>query len=241
MKGLADRLYIAMSGLTKTLRRLNRSWPRVVSCAFASVCAILCFAARGNAASTPQIWPLSSTQARLQFAIADFDGDDRPDLATVQTGHGDSRDTQYWIAFQLSSGARQTLGITAPTGGLQITLRDVDGDDSLDIVVTTAWTNRPVAVLQNYSHGTFRVLEPSAFSAAFTTSGKSCAPTTDEPSGPTAVLLLRHRAGTCPASRSFSSSLNVTGLLFPRASRNSLSVVAASFLGRAPPSFVLHS
>ena len=230
-----------MSGRTKTGHQLQRCWPTVVGYAWAFLCVILGFAASGNAASTgPQPWLVSSAPATYQFAIADFDGDLRPDLATVQIGHSDSWDTQYWIAFQLSSGARQTLGITAPTGGLRIASRDVNGDDFLDIVVTTAWTNRPAAVLQNYSQGNFRVLEPSAFSAAFTTSGKSCAPTTDEPSGPTAVLLLRYRTGICSAGRSFSSSLNVIGLLFPRASRNSLSVVAASFLGRAPPSFVLH-
>lgn len=230
-----------MSGLTKTGHQLRRSWPAVVSYAFAFFCVILGFAASGNAASTgPQPWPVSSTPGTSQFAIADFDGDHRPDLATVQVGHSNSWDTQYWIAFQLSSGARQTLGITAPTGGLRITSRDVNGDDFLDIVVTTAWTNLPVAVLLNDGQGNFRVLDPSAFSAAFTTSEKSCAPPADDTKNATAALLSRHRTGTCSQGREFFSSLNVTGLLFPRASRNSLLLVVVSFLGRAPPSFVLH-
>jgi hypothetical protein len=230
-----------MSGLMKTLRQLNRSWFRVVSLDSAFLCVILGFAACGNAASTaPQTWPVPSTQATSQFAIADFDGDHRPDLATVQIGHSDSWDTQYWIALQLSSGTRQTLGITAPTGGLRITSRDVNGDDFLDIVVTTAWTNRPVAVLLNDGQGNFRVLDPSAFSAAFTTSEQSCGAPTDEVKDASAVLPSRYRTGICPDGREFSWSLNVTGLLIPRASRNSFSVVVVSFLGRAPPSFALH-
>src|SRR5216683_3210378 len=140
----------------KTLHRLNLSWSRAVRLALA----LLCFvgsAGPAHAASTdPQSWPPTSTQVTSQFAIADFDGDSRPDLATVQAGVSSSWDAHYWIAFQLSSGPRQTLGITAPTGGLQITSRDVNGDSFLDVVVTTAWTNRPVAVLLNDGQGRYR-------------------------------------------------------------------------------------
>jgi hypothetical protein len=240
IEGLANRLEMAMSGRTKTGHQLQRCWPTVVGYAWAFLCVILGFAASGNAASTgPQPWLVSSAPATYQFAIADFDGDLRPDLATVQIGHSDSWDTQYWIAFQLSSGARQTLGITAPTGGLRIASRDVNGDDFLDIVVTTAWTNRPVAVLLNDGQGNFRVLDPSGFSAAFTTSEKSCDPPADDSKDATAALLSRHRTGICSQGREFFSSLNETGLLVLRSCRNSFPLAVVSFLGRAPPRFVL--
>jgi hypothetical protein len=230
-----------MSGLMKTLHRLNRSWPGAVSLAFAFFCLILGFATCGNAASTgPESWPASSTPATSQFAIADFDGDNRPDLATVEIGRSSSWDTQYWIAFQLSSGPRQTLGITAPNGGLQITSRDVNGDSFLDVVVTTAWTNRPVAVLLNDGQGNFRASSPSAFPGAFSTSEKSWALTTDEVNDATAVLFLRYPTGNCPEGSRFSSPRNVTGLPVLRASRNLPFSLVVSFLGRAPPSFVLH-
>jgi hypothetical protein len=202
---------------------------------------MLGFAACGNAASTgPQSWPVSSTQATSPFAIADFDGDNRPDLATVQVGHSSSWDTQYWIAFQLSRGSHQVLGITAPAGGLQVTSRDVNGDGFLDVVVTTAWTDLPVAVLLNDGQGNFRASSPSVFPGAFTTSEKSWAATTDEVKEATAVLLSRYPTGNCLESSRFSSPRNVTGLLVLRISRNSLSSPVVSFLGRAPPSFVLH-
>ncbi len=112
----------------KTLRQRHLSWSRAISAAFAFLCMFLGFAPCGNAApGVPQSGPASFPQVTSQFAIADFDGDRRPDLATVQVGQGNSWDTYYWIAFQLSGGSRQTLGITAPTGGLQITSRDVNG------------------------------------------------------------------------------------------------------------------
>jgi hypothetical protein len=233
------RLRFRKSVLMKRLHQSNFSSFRAVRAAFALLC--LGFAACGNAAATgPQSWPGSSTQVTSRFAIADFDGDNRPDLATVHVGQGGSWDTHYWIAFQLSGGSRQTLGITAPTGGLQITSRDVNGDDFVDVIVTTVWTNQPVAVLLNDGRGNFRASSPSAFPGAFTTSEKSWACTTDELKDATAVLLSRYPTGNCPEGSRFSSPRNVTGLLVLRVSRNSLSSAVVSFLGRAPPSFVLH-
>jgi hypothetical protein len=225
----------------KTLRQRHLSWCKAVSAAFAFLCLVLGFATCGNPApGVPQSGPASSLQVTSQFAIADFDGDRRPDLATVQVGQGSSWDTHYWIAFRLSGGSRQTLGITAPTGGLQITSRDVNGDSFLDVVITTAWTNLPVAVLLNDGQGNFRATSPSAFPGAFTTSEKSWASTPDEIKDATAVLLSRYPTGNCSEGSRFSSPRNVTGLLVLRASRNLSYRPIVSFLGRAPPSFILH-
>jgi len=223
----------------KTLHQLTLSWPRAVGLAFA----LLCFAGSADSAHAASADPQSLSsppQVRSQFAIADFDGDRRPDLATVQVGQSSSWDTHYWIAFQLSSGPRQTLGITAPTGGLQITSRDVNGDDFLDVIVTTAWTNRPVAVLLNDGQGNFRASDPSAFPGAFTTSEKSLASTADEIKDATAVLPSRDPAGNCSNGSRFWSPQKVRRLFVPWASRNLPFSVIVSFLGRAPPSFVLH-
>jgi hypothetical protein len=224
-----------MSGLMRILNQLRLYWWRAVRRAFALLCFIGFGGSAHSAATGPQSWPVSSAEATSQFAIADFDGDSRPDVATVQAGMGTSWDTHYWIAFQLSGGSRQTLGITAPTGGLQITSRDVNGDSFLDVVVTTAWTNRPVTVLLNDGQGNFMASSPSAFPGAFSTSEKSWACTTDEVKDATAVLLSRYPTGNCPEGSRFSSPQNVTGLLVLWASRNLLSSAVVTFLGRAPP------
>jgi len=227
-----------MSRRMEALHQLNLSWPRAVSLPFALLCLVGSSAPAQAASVGPQTLS-SPPQVRSQFAIADFDGDRRPDLATVQVGQSSSWDTHYWIAFQLSSGPRQTLGITAPTGGVQITSRDVNGDDFLDVIVTTAWTNQPVAVLLNDGKGNFRASSPSAFRGAFSTSEKSWALTTDELKDASAVLISRY-PGNCSEGSRFSSPRNVTGLFVLWASRNSPFSPVVSFLGRAPPSFVLH-
>lgn len=229
-----------MSGLKKTSHQLSLSWSRAVSLAFALLCFVGSAGSAHAASAGPQSWPSSSPQVTSQFTIADFDGDRRPDFATVQAGQDSSVDRQYWIAIQLSSGPRQVLGITALNGGLDIRSRDVNGDDFLDVIVTAALTSRPVAILLNDGQGNFRVFGPSAFPGAFTTSEKSCVSTTDEIKDATAVLLLRYPMGNCSEHSRFSSPRNVTGLLVLRTSHNSPFSSVVSFLRRAPPSFVPH-
>jgi FG-GAP-like repeat len=230
------------SKFMRTLRHRHLSWSHAISAAFALLCAIPGFAPCTNAApSIPQSDPVLSMQVTSQFAIADFDGDKRPDVATIQAGAGSSRDTHYWIAFQLSGGSRQTLGITAPTGGLRITSRDVNGDSFLDVVVTTAWTNQPVAVLLNDGQGNFRTSKPSAFPGAFGTSEESWVSTADEIKDATAFFLSRYPTGNCVEGGRFSSPRNVTGLLAVWTSRGLRCRPVVSFLGRAPPCFFLHA
>lgn len=232
----AHRLETALSGRMKRLHQLNPSCSRAVSLAFVLL-GLLAYAVPANAGA---VAAPSSPLVTSQFAIADFDGDRRPDLATVQAGRSSSPDTRYWIVFQLARGPRRTLGITAPTGGLQVTSGDANGDSFLDVIVTTAWTNRPVAVLLNDGQGNFRASSPSIFPGAFSASEESWACSNDEVKDAAGVLLSRYPAGNCPESDRFSSPRTVTGLLVLRTSRNLLSSAVVSFLGRAPPSFVLY-
>jgi hypothetical protein len=129
---------------------------------------LLCFAAgqasRTAAASPPRPDSRALTSAMTwQFAIGDFDGDQQADLATVQSGGGSSSHSRYWIRFELTSGNRQLFGITGPAGGLQISPRDVNGDQALDLVISTAWQNQTIAILLNDGHGNFTLADPEAF------------------------------------------------------------------------------
>jgi hypothetical protein len=203
------------------------------------LCSVIGLASRGKAApNPPRSAPAPSALAMSQFAIADFDGDSRPDLATVQVGPNYSSDTRYWILFRLSTGLPQSVGVTAPAGGLQLASRDVNGDSFLDVVVTTAWTNLPVVVLLNDGRGNFIRSDPSAFQGAFWTSETSWTSTTDEIRDAAAVLLPRYPSGDCEESSSTSATRNLTWLLVPSTSCFSVLSRAVSFLGRAPPSLL---
>src|SRR5260370_16588839 len=118
-------------------------------------CSLIGFAPAGKAAPPPENSSGSSEPAASQFAITDFDGDNRPDLASVRLGQSSSQNARYWIDFQLTSGVPQTIGVTAPTGGLQLRARDVNGDRYPDVLVTTYWPNQPLPLLLHYRPANF--------------------------------------------------------------------------------------
>jgi len=101
--------------------------------------------------------------AGVDFAIADFDGDSLPDFATVQPGLATASRTSYWIRFSFSLGEQKSITVTAPTGGLQIASRDVNGDSFLDLIISTRIANKPVAVLLNDGRGSFRLADMGEF------------------------------------------------------------------------------
>jgi len=189
----------------------------------------------------PQTERHCSPQNTSQFAIADFDGDSRPDLAAVESEPPSSFHTRYRIAFQLSSGSRRTLGITAPVGGLQIASRDVNGDDFPDVVITTAWTNRPVAVLLNDGRGNFTESSPQAYLTAFSTSEIFLVALSTEIRDASGDLSLRYPLGECDEAARDSVPRSVAGWSFREVAFTPKGSVAASFFGRAPPSAGLSS
>jgi len=109
-----------------------------------------------------------SAAAVPSLAISDFDGDHRPDLASVQAGQIDGPVTDYWIELHLTTSGLQSIRLSAPSGGLIIKAQDVNGDHAVDLVLTAVWFRRPVAILLNDGHGSFSQIEPSAFPEAFT-------------------------------------------------------------------------
>jgi len=133
----------------------------------------LCFLALTAAAGTKGATEVLS-QSGAGFAIADFDGDLRPDLATVEAGRTSASESRYWIHFELSTGTKQAVAVRAPVGGIQLSSRDVNGDNVVDLVVSTNWLNQPVAVLLNDGHGNFTVEDPARFAEAFRDAEQHC-------------------------------------------------------------------
>src|SRR6267143_4169423 len=103
---------------------------------------------------------------RVPFAIADFDGDGIPNLAIVQPGSYSSSLSLYRVQVQLGDGGLQSTDLVAPSGGLRLAARDVNGDGTPDIIVSLAWQDRPIAVLLNDGHAAFSVTDPTSFPSA---------------------------------------------------------------------------
>lgn len=109
---------------------------------------------------------LNAARTGLQFASADFDGDNRADLATLQPDVQTEGRSEYFVRLWLSSSGRRFLfvRVAAPEGALSVQALDVNGDHAVDLVFTTRWIGQPVAVLLNDGHGHFTAADPASFS-----------------------------------------------------------------------------
>jgi hypothetical protein len=203
------------------------------------LCALLCFGSGGKAAGlSPAAAAYSHTKLSSRFAIADFDGDSRPDLATVEIGQASASRARYWIGFQLSTGAPQRIGVNAPIGGLDIVSRDVNGDHSLDLIVTTTWLNQPVAVLLNDGHGNFTLTDPAAF-PTLVWSAEIIWNVGRLDVKDTAIAVLPRAGGDCSPTDRISEPSAGPEPLAAELARHQAFHLTTSALGRAPP-FVLH-
>jgi len=224
---------------TKSARSRWRSWASAFAPAVLFAAAFFGIAASENAASVHAAASLGTPSALgARIAIADFDGDRVPDLAVVQGGQAAAGTARYWIALQLSSGASQTLAIIAPAGGLRLSSRDVNADNALDILVTTFWTNQPVAVLLNGGRGDFRASSPAAFLRSFESLAGPRIVETSKIASPNAILASsKSPRGVTVADRTTPRCGSGRWAGPPTELRLAFSPASPS-AGRAPPKFL---
>ena len=222
-----------------TISKLPRLRFAAVRCLYRSLCLVFFAALLSGAAAAADLpgAPASSLGPNLPFSIADFDGDSKPDLASVQAGKSDLGRTDYWIQLQLSVARRQTFQIVAPLGGLQIVARDVNGDNALDLVLTTTWLRQPVAILLNDGHGIFSRVDPGVFPEAFHESKTGWDSTTQHAMDAVCVPP-QSREDICSEAellRHVRLASRVVANSFPQFRSGSLLI---SHPGRAPPSAI---
>jgi hypothetical protein len=201
---------------------------------------VACFA---DAASTPaQQSPRSSPGFNSTFAIADFDGDRTPDLATVELQTSTSAGTtRYSIRLRLATGATQLFGVTGPAGGLQIVAQDVNGDSALDVLVSSAWLHKQVAVLLNDGHGKFTLADPGAFPAAIQEDGTRWNSGSIALCDNAVLVRLGYSSGEIECVGTFERPQRRFGRAYVPVSPSLTRLPLLQLLGRAPPFFVFQS
>jgi hypothetical protein len=230
-------------------RAINRAVPETWKwwmCPFLLICSLLSISQAATARGTD--FNRSSGNARAQnppgaipdsqFAIGDFDGDRRPDLTTVEIARFNSLHSRYSISFQLSTGRPQTIGVTAPAGGLALFAQDVNGDRALDVVLVTAWRHELVAVLLNDGKGNFSTADPRQFEISAVSSKAQIERVPRLPEDRTVLSFqysaLREPGRKIAAGReseaAFSGALDFAVALFP-----------SSLSSRAPPRSSFHA
>jgi hypothetical protein len=213
--------------------------------------ALLCLAFFGLLASTAgrgksfgraaQGAPSRGNYLDLRFAIADFDGDARPDLATVRVVHDSPTAARYSIHFRLSGGPESAIGITAPLGGLRIVPRDVNGDDFLDLIVTTAMDEHFVAVLLNDGQGNFTVANAGSFPALENETGVILGALVRSVGEPMSVAPGRSSFGLEGAFGPALLHQVAASSILPTAAKIALFLTLRPNSGRSPPAFVFRA
>ena len=182
-------------------------------------------------ASEPSEW---SNYRRITRYATRFNGDHSLDAVTV-TEQAFARYTLYAVRLQFVSGAGQSIVVTAPPGGLQPEMRDMNGDDvPNDVVLTSRLLRLPLIVLLNEGHDHLAVaISPGSLAA-----------NEDRASGAGQV----HHASALPASRLKAGGRANSGgsflpqlqeiLLSPTTRITARPAVYTSRSGRAPPALV---
>jgi hypothetical protein len=210
---------------------------------FGLVCGTWLFAAgllrfSAFASERPSTAIRRDTHANARFVFADLDGDQKPDLALVEWESQRSSKTSYSVRVKLSQGAESAIGVDGPFGGLRVTARDVNGDDKLDLIVTSNLDSGFIKVLLNDGHGNFTVAAPGDFSGLEDTDNTIL----HGPAGPQAdrVTLASARSSledgivrACDLRHVFSSAAHPLS-----DARPALKQVVRSPLGRSPPASV---
>lgn len=202
-----------------------------------SVCVLVCFASVAKPATQSQTQNATAfaSHASVPFALGDFDGDNQLDIATVRDGQFGALETRYWIDFYLSGGSKQFIAVTAPVGGVHIASRDVNGDNFLDLIVTSEVEHRPIAVLLNDGRGHFTLHDPRSFAAAICEAQSSWESPFARLGDIAAALISRTSfAGSGAAQELFGSALHCASVV-DSSSRQDAGSLLRSILGRAPP------
>jgi len=120
--------------------------------------AVCCFALPASAFGATQGSIIAMHLLRAGTpAVADLDGDHEPDLASgINTGHT-SAGYSYRVDLDFSGTPdRKSFSVLSQEpNGLNIQAIDVDGDQDLDLVITSRWSMQPIGVWINDGSGSF--------------------------------------------------------------------------------------
>jgi hypothetical protein len=193
----------------------------------------------GNASAKAVVQnsPTSSVGQGLPFAVADFDGDFRFDLASIEAWPNNSGTTDYWIQLQLSATGRRSIRFVGAPGGLRLEARDVNKDRAVDLVLISARSREPVAILLNDGRGGFSRVEPTDFPEAFTNLATTWSSITDRAMDSFGVPL-QSRAGACWNPRFLPQFQRRADALPAASAELFFGCLLNSHAGRAPPSAV---
>lgn len=191
--------------------------------------------------SVPSAGNLTSPLAQ-RIAVADFDGDNRPDGA-VLIDHGwlQPKGTSRKIELHFSGRSNTELTFESSEASLTVSALDVNRDGATDIVVEQPFTHKRLLVWLNDGRGSFHQVRSDDFPAADTEVHETLQPPGHFPDCPALCLTLRLGVETamlapCGVVRAV---IVATGFASDQSDISRNSAVFSPRSPRAPPSVLL--
>ena len=97
---------------------------------------------------------LNST-ALSGWVLTDFDGDQNADLATAQSGHHDAHGYAQEVRITLDAFRQTSFHFLSTGATVELSSRDVDGDNDRDLIVFEPLSSQPIGVWINDGAGSF--------------------------------------------------------------------------------------
>jgi len=116
---------------------------------------LLAFAGGGLAVSAHDLPSALDSPAVSGWVLADLNGDDRADLATAQSGRHDANGYTQEVRISLGAFQQTSFHFLSQGATVELSSRDVDGDNDGDLVVFEPLSSQPIAVWLNDGAGSF--------------------------------------------------------------------------------------
>jgi hypothetical protein len=115
--------------------------------------AALQLTAAGLGADDLPILPNAPSQSG--WVLADLDGDQKADLATARSGRHDANGYAQEVRITLGAFQQTSFRFLSPGATVELSSRDVDGDQDRDLVILEPVSGEPIGVWINNGAGLF--------------------------------------------------------------------------------------
>jgi len=188
-------------------------------------------------AATPAVHDLPSalnSPALSGWVLADLNGDQNVDLATARSGHHDANGYAQEVRITLGASQQTSFRFQSRGATVELSSRDVDGDQDRDLVILEPVSREPIGVWINDGAGLFHEGKLADFRALL---GHGRSSTSLLPPRQRLALLAisEERIQLASPAISISAVDRLLELLAPRSELPRQDLLQSDFRPRAPP------
>jgi len=168
------------------------------------------------------------------WVLADLNGDQKADLATARSGRHDANGYAQEVSVTLGAFQQTSFRFLSPGATVELSSRDVDGDQDRDLVILEPVSRKPIGVWINDGAGLFHEGNLADFRGLLSHGRSSSSLLSPHPR--LALLAIsEERVQLALPSISVSGTDGLIELLAPRSELPRQELLQSDFRPRAPP------